>query len=407
MKFIDSFITRVKYIRFIHDVIPSIEKTANSSNHEYSFLRCLIYFDKQDTADNFYYEFNTKSFPGNKFEYLYCVYIDRIYYEFTEISKCNQNIFMPLLFDPNKEQSELFCCPMCLEKLDTSSTGIHTLVSMGSHDRWDNFKKICNVCKKFSQKFSACLKCNSKENIWCCMICGFTGCDRYQQGHAVEHFNNTLHRYSIDLVSQRIWDYLGDGWVHRVIKLKQGDGGNNLNNLLPNRDTIFLENEISNSSTSSTKEFLIRMENIISEYNCVLASQLEDQRKYYEKELNRHNESNDQRLKIKSATLNALREELAKKKIILENNKKFMKECSKKLNNQHKKLEDVQENIELNHSLIENLRRDIDLLKINKERNLNDDNLCTKEKKILESRIKRKEELQIQLHNMYNLLSEK
>jgi BRCA1-associated protein len=296
---------------------------------------------------------------------------------------------------------KLFCCPLCLEKLDTSSTGIHTLISMGSTDRWENYKKLCNICKKFSQKTTACLKCNSKENIWCCMICGFTGCDRYQQGHAVEHFNNTLHRYSIDLASQRIWDYLGDGWVHRVIKLKPSD-----NNLIPSRDTIFLENEISSDSSTSTKEFLMRMENIISEYNFVLASQLEDQRKYYEKELNRLDESNEQRLKTKAASLNTLREELTKKKNLLENSKKFMKECSKKLNHQEKRLEDVKQNIQLNNSLVENLKKDIGLLKTHREINFNKE-IGSKEKKILESKLRRKEELQKQLDNMYKVLSEK
>ena len=43
---------------------------------------------------------------------------------------------------------------------------------------------------------------------------------RYASGHAVSHWRETDHCYSLELDTQRVWDYLGDGYVHRLIASK-------------------------------------------------------------------------------------------------------------------------------------------------------------------------------------------
>ena len=41
-------------------------------------------------------------------------------------------------------------------------------------------------------------------------------CSRYQEGHAKQHWKDTQHCYSLDLETQRVWDYVGDSFVHRL-----------------------------------------------------------------------------------------------------------------------------------------------------------------------------------------------
>lgn len=39
---------------------------------------------------------------------------------------------------------------------------------------------------------------------------------RYKEGHAIRHWKDTQHCYSLDLEAQRVWDYVGDIYVHRL-----------------------------------------------------------------------------------------------------------------------------------------------------------------------------------------------
>jgi BRCA1-associated protein len=407
LKFIEKFIFHIKFIRFIYDA-PYIEFKNNTR-----FLRSLIYFQDQDSADNFYYEFNTKSFQKNKFEYLYCVFIDKIIFSSVnqlvhkirdsqiksiDLSKLDSSKSLSREMFP-EEKSELFMCPICLEKIDSSKTGIHTLVNMVNIERWDNYRKGCLVCSKLSelQKCSICATENG--NIYCCMICGVCGCDRYQHGHGVEHFHNTFHRFTIDLISQRIWDYIDDTWVHRVIKINphNTEEESNKENII-----ALLENANSSEENLNSKEFLMRLENIISEYNFVLALQLEEQRKYYENEISKMTENNDFNLKNKVSLLSEMKEEIKNKLILLENTKKLYKEFNKKLNQQDKKLQELKEQIELNQQLIKNVNEDLDKEKIILEHPIKNEELT-----LLNSKIKHKEELEKQLNELYELLSNK
>jgi BRCA1-associated protein len=42
-----------------------------------------------------------------------------------------------------------------------------------------------------------------------CLVCGFMGCGRYHEAHAREHWQQTEHCYSLELKTQRVWDYVG------------------------------------------------------------------------------------------------------------------------------------------------------------------------------------------------------
>lgn len=36
----------------------------------------------------------------------------------------------------------------------------------------------------------------------------------------MQHFHETNHTYAMEIESQRVWDYIGDGYVHRLIQSK-------------------------------------------------------------------------------------------------------------------------------------------------------------------------------------------
>jgi len=60
-----------------------------------------------------------------------------------------------------------------------------------------------------------CFKCGMKETLWICLTCGTVGCGRYSQAHAERHFHNSFHPYSLELATQRIWDYATSSFVQR------------------------------------------------------------------------------------------------------------------------------------------------------------------------------------------------
>ncbi|XVE71479.1 hypothetical protein DITRI_Ditri10aG0153600 [Diplodiscus trichospermus] len=69
----------------------------------------------------------------------------------------------------------------------------------------------------------ACSVCGSLENLWVCLICGFMGCASagiIKEGHAFRHWKDAQHCYSLELISQQIWDYVGDGYFQRFNQSK-------------------------------------------------------------------------------------------------------------------------------------------------------------------------------------------
>lgn len=46
---------------------------------------------------------------------------------------------------------------------------------------------------------------------------------RYKEGHAIRHWKDAHHSYSLDLEKQQVWDYVGDSFVHRLNQSKADD----------------------------------------------------------------------------------------------------------------------------------------------------------------------------------------
>jgi BRCA1-associated protein len=144
----------------------------------------------------------------------------------------------------------------------------------------------CPVCRytqddfrKTSQGFPfddgnvECSVCHSDVNLWVCLICGNVGCGRYDGAHAFAHYSQTSHAFAMDLSTQRVWDYIGDAYVHRIIQSKTD--GKLVE--LPAADNSALDPPDWTDAVPREK-----LENMSVEYTHLLTSQLESQRAYFE-----------------------------------------------------------------------------------------------------------------------------
>ena len=124
---------------------------------------------------------------------------------------------------------ELPSCPVCLERLDSTVTGLVTLPCAHTFDcdclrKWGDSR--CPVCRVShlllatvpaqdrSQitRLTNCATCGATSNNWICVVCGVVGCGRYDpgKGHARRHWEESGHVLAMELDTQRVWDYNGD-----------------------------------------------------------------------------------------------------------------------------------------------------------------------------------------------------
>ena len=378
------------FINFIGEEIEKINSITIITEPKTKFRSLVLKFFEQDMADNFYYNYKVKSIKENKSEFLYFVFLRNIIY-ITNNNNKNNNVISAKNNKKEEEYtlSQIPTCPLCLEKIETSNCGIETILGIFPCERWTNYKTSCKVCNKLSPSVISlltCEKCKNNSSLWCCLICGNIGCGRYQNGHAVEHFKETQHRYSLELESQRIWDYSYDKWVHRLI-LGQSNSPINLE-------------EVNNDNNLTPQQFYIKMETIINEYNKVLSSQLEIQRKYYEKEMDSLEEKYSSKNKEIKNKFNELKEKIEEKKKKINSNNKFIKDCNRKINQLEKKYKEIQEKIEFNKICIKDLQKD------NAEDKKSDELSETQKKKmaILEQKIKKKKEIEKAIEEKYKNL---
>ncbi len=176
-----------------------------------------------------------------------------------------------------------------------------------------------------------------------CIVCGHVGCSRYSLGHARAHFEQcNSHNYAIELATQRVWDYAADCYVHRLVRNKndgklvelsrgdreeeersesvaavaagaaagaggfEGGGGKSLSHLssaAPIRSSSGGRGSFPSLSSgggggggahsaaasvvhpSSSAYASVKLEEFLLEYNYLLSSQLEQQRRIFEQSL--------------------------------------------------------------------------------------------------------------------------
>jgi BRCA1-associated protein len=205
------------------------------------------------------------------------------------------------LAPPPPNLLELPTCPVCLERMD-ETTGLLTILCQhvfhcACLEKWRG--SGCPVCRythspsytfPYPRPYSTtngdddseptCSVCASTNNVWVCLICGNLGCGRYDSAHAYAHYEATSHCYAMDISTQHVWDYAGDGYVHRLIQSKPDTRLIDL----PGRQRHANEAFRSEGGDSVPRE---KMESMAAEYTYLLTSQLEGQRRYFEEQVER------------------------------------------------------------------------------------------------------------------------
>lgn len=257
----------------------------------------LITFRSSSTASEFYETFNGAPYNSLEPEVVcHMVFVSRV-----EVGDDG----MPL-----SGHTELPSCPVCLERMDESVDGILTILCNHTFHssclvKWGDTS--CPICR-YAQTpeplaDSHCMECvgdASNDALWICLICGHVGCSRYHQGHAFEHYRDTHHCYAMQLGNNRVWDYVGDNFVHRLLQDKDGkmvEGGHSA----------------AKSEGAAVEE---KVDSVQLEFTYLLTSQLETQRQYFEERLSRSEQRS-------MADINELRDKLGE---VLEENSQFKKQ---------------------------------------------------------------------------------
>jgi len=252
----------LSFMSHVTDGLEHIKIIRDSTPNQYM---TLLKFKNQTLADEFYSNYN--SVPYNSIEDHLCqlAYVAKV-----ESVKETEGACLPI-----PGCTELPTCPVCLERMDESVKGILTILCNHSFhseclQKWgDTTCPVCRYCQapELSQD-NKCFECGSQESLWICLICGHVGCGRYVAGHAFHHFTLTQHCYSMQLGNNRVWDYAGDNYVHRLVQNKS--------------DGKLIEVDESGNVVQEGE----KLDSITLEYTYLLTSQLESQRLYFEEKMN-------------------------------------------------------------------------------------------------------------------------
>ncbi|XP_021298543.1 BRCA1-associated protein isoform X2 [Herrania umbratica] len=274
---------------FIHHILEMRIVRNDGMEDRYSVL---IRFDGQDSTDKFYQHFNNRQF--NSLEEEVCRVLFTVDVQFTGYSGSLDHVQ-----SPPASSTEQPSCPVCLERLDQDTSGILTTICNHSFhcsciSKWtDSSCPVCRYCQQ-QPETSTCFICQTSENLWICVLCGFVGCGRYKRGHAIIHWKETQHCYSLELETQRVWDYVGDNYVHRLIQSKT-DG-----KLVELKSHCLHANDGCGScdcADSGISEAILSCKaEIVNEYNELLRTQLENQKLYYETLLQQVNEETEREI---------------------------------------------------------------------------------------------------------------
>ncbi|KAG6330981.1 hypothetical protein ID866_8111 [Astraeus odoratus] len=266
----------------------------------------MIRFHRPEEANEFAEAYNGKPFNSMDPETCHVVRVLSVEIQTEDAVAATLTSLGP----PQPSTYELPTCPVCLERMDAAVTGLITVpCSHTFHcmclSKWGDSR--CPVCR-YSQtllsshpttsgsrtrpipfaspstpSISACADCSSTTNLWICLICGNIGCGRYGRAHAQAHYQNTTHLYALELETQRVWDYAGDGYVHRLIQNKADGKLVELPSIASSMGTNARDDGALGPTHADTLG-AEKIEAIGIEYSYLLTSQLDSQRAFYEEQ---------------------------------------------------------------------------------------------------------------------------
>lgn len=325
----ENYMANISHIRILKSDKPN------------RFLVLLKFRDIVKTAE-FQYHYNGKPFNSMEPETCHVVYVKSVQMKNPTNNETASHTMIPfLLQDPftssttadsasysTSEDShliELPTCPVCLERMDATVTGLLTIPCQHTFHcqcltKWKD--DTCPVCRyshnianervrrstsrlqhlNFRESSSTppsrppttllqqseddageiCMECDEANNLWICLICGNVGCGRYAPAqHSLKHFINTGHCFAMEIDTSRVWDYAGDKYVHRLVT-NESDG-----KLveLPDKEEKDGNSSSRNNNGDNNTDF-DKVDEVGFEYSQLLISQLASQREYYESLIN-------------------------------------------------------------------------------------------------------------------------
>ncbi|KAJ2157772.1 hypothetical protein GGF46_004260 [Coemansia sp. RSA 552] len=381
---VPGYMTPTDFLSFagpFGDSIESVRVVRDGSPNHYMIL---IRFRSSEKADEFHAYYNGKTFSPLEPETCNVVYVGQVICESVGMDPADFDqeqgavretpaamFLMPSGQLRDDMGQELPTCPVCLERLDSAVSGLMTTFCQHMFHcrcllRWGDGN--CPVCRysqasalvdqgRFQQVIgsservvpppmaargpedghllvpspgtsgaSKCHSCQGTDDLWICLICGTIGCGRYTKGHAKDHFEQTQHPYSMELESQCVWDYAGDGYVHRLLQNEadrkviafdsHSSGGAEPDSARyePNRSASYPGDDHPGAARTTTgnggprssvkgrrtaqehqpgccqESFVDAHEKLVAvsqEYELLLTSQLESQRDHYEMQISR------------------------------------------------------------------------------------------------------------------------
>ncbi|XP_078438448.1 zinc finger (C3HC4-type RING finger) family protein [Wolffia australiana] len=272
---VPNHLTYADFCQFCGSFIQHVlEMRVTRNDGDEDHYGVLMKFSSQISADEFYSHFNRSRFSS--LEEGVCHMLYAIDVQFTGSIEHAQS---------SNVSTEQATCPVCLERLDQDTGGILTTICNHSFhcsciSNWtDSSCPVCRYCQQQPEK-STCTVCETTENLWMCVTCGFVGCGRYRGGHAIKHWKETQHCYSLEIETQRVWDYAGDNYVHRLIQSKTDEKLVEFDCTHAAGTCEFCDGLVD----QGVNEALLnsKLETIFEEYNKLLTTQLDNQRRYYE-----------------------------------------------------------------------------------------------------------------------------
>jgi len=275
--FLSGLLSHVRNMRIVRD---SASK---------SWYTVLITFDTQESADDCYLSLGGRQFNSMEPEVCRVLFVQEV--EFASASDARSAAGSG---PKSISGTELPYCPVCLDRLDQHISGVVTTVCNHSFhctclSQWADTS--CPVCRYIlaPTETPVCQECGTDESLWMCIICGYVGCGRYHQGHAREHWANTDHCYCLELKTQRVWDYVGDGYVHRLVQSSTDGKVVELSDPNPfasvGRRLEGSHSDLESDTGDPDKQHAVvasKLDAMAFEYNQLLTQTLESQRYYYE-----------------------------------------------------------------------------------------------------------------------------
>ena len=198
-------------------------------------------------------------------------------------------------------KAEINLCPICLDQIEINCFSINSLtlangiihVLCGHIFHIECSLKLdddkCPMCRYniSPANVSSCSLCSCENDLWMCLICGSINCgvEGNSNNHRQEHYSNSGHIYAKGLGDTHhvTFDFTKNAPLNILFQnsfraLDSNVSRRNGTNLL--YDEI-IESNLIPSDSLYFKDPKEKVQFIVSEYNSIISSQLENQRIYY------------------------------------------------------------------------------------------------------------------------------